>query len=106
LTDPYLKLKYTTTNTRFSTELAGHYFMLENNQKNTSGATIDKHIGTEFDLANSYKLNKFTTVDLGICYMAATRSMEYAKGITPNSASLNPVWAYLQLNIKPEFLNK
>jgi len=106
LTDPYLKLKYTTTNTRFSTELAGHYFMLENNQKNTSGATIDKHIGTEFDLANSYKLNKFATVDLGICYMAATRNMEYAKGIAPNSASLNPVWAYLQLNIKPEFLNK
>ncbi|MFD2873128.1 alginate export family protein [Mucilaginibacter ximonensis] len=106
LTDPYLKFKYTTANTRFSSELAGHYFMLQNNQKNTAGATIDKYIGTEFDLTNSYKLSKVTMVDLGICYMAATRSMEYAKGIAPNTTSLHPLWAYLQLNIKPDFLNK
>ncbi|WP_214071424.1 alginate export family protein [Mucilaginibacter sp. dw_454] len=106
LTDPYLKLKYISTNTRFSTELAGHYFMLADNQKNTTGAVIDKHLGTELDLTTAYKLNKFTSVDVGISYMAATRSMEYAKGITPNTSALNPVWAYLQLNIKPDFLNK
>ena len=106
LTDPYLKLKYTSANTRFSTELAGHYFLLETNQKNTAGTVIDKHLGTELDLTTGYKLNKVTSVDVGLSYMAATRSMEYAKGITPNTTTLNPVWAYLQLNIKPDFLNK
>jgi hypothetical protein len=44
--------------------------------------------------------------DLGLSYMAATQSMEYAKNITPGTARLSPVWAYLQLDIKPEFLNK
>jgi len=106
LTDPYLKVKYASANNRFTTELAGHYFLLANNQKDINGAAIDKHIGTEFDLTTGYKLNKFTNVDLGLSYMAATRSMEYAKAIAPNTANLKPVWAYLQINIKPDFLNK
>jgi hypothetical protein len=106
LSDPYLKIKYTSTNSRFTTELAGHYFSLANNQKDISGGAISKHLGTEFDLTTGYKLNKFTSVDLGLSYMAATASMQYAKGITPTTANLKPVWAYLQINIKPEFLNK
>ncbi|MES2427527.1 MAG: alginate export family protein [Bacteroidota bacterium] len=106
LTDPYLKVKYTSANSRLTTELAGHYFLLENNQKNTAGTAIDKHLGTELDLTAGYKLNPFTTVDLGLSYMVATKSMEYAKNITPGTANLKPVWAYLQINIKPEFLNK
>jgi hypothetical protein len=106
LSNPYLKLKYVSNNKRFSTELAGHGFLLANDQKGTDGQAIEKYLGTEFDLTTGYKLNKFTNVDLGLSYMAATRSMEYAKGLTPGSSKLHPVWAYLQLNIKPEFLNK
>lgn len=106
LSDPYLKIKYTSANSRLTTELAGHYFLLANDQKDITGAPVNKHLGTEFDLTTGYKLNKFTSVDLGLSYMAATTSMEYAKGITPLSANLKPVWAYLQINIKPEFLNK
>ncbi|MFD2148030.1 hypothetical protein [Mucilaginibacter antarcticus] len=106
LRDPYLKVKYTSANSRFTTELAGHYFLLASNQKDITGAAVSKHLGTELDLTAGYKLNKFTTVDAGISYMAATRSMEYAKNITPGTAGLNPIWAYLQINIKPEFLNK
>ncbi len=106
LSDPYLKIKYVSTNTRFTAELAGHYFSLANNQKDVNGDAISKHIGAELDFTAGYKLNKFTSVDVGLSYMAATASMEYAKGITPATASLKPVWAYLQINIKPEFLNK
>ncbi len=106
LSNPYLKVKYISADARFSTELANHYFYLAQNQKNTAGQAIDKYLGTEFDLTTSYKLNKVTTVDLGLSYMAATSSMEYAKNITPGTAHLNPVWAYLQINIKPDFLNK
>lgn len=106
LSNPYLKIKYTSANKRFSTELANHYFFLADNQKNTVGQAVDKYLGTEFDLTTGYKLNKFTSVDVGFSYMAATRSMEYAKNIVPGTSTLHPQWAYLQLNIKPEFLNK
>ncbi|WP_158797841.1 alginate export family protein [Pedobacter sp. L105] len=106
LNNPYLKVKFTSVNKRFTTELANHYFFLADNQKDLTGNAVSKYLGTEFDLTNSYKLNKFTNVDLGLSYMAATHSMEYAKGITPGTARLSPFWAYLQLNIKPEFLNK
>ena len=106
LSNPYLKIKYTSPNKRFTTELANHYFYLADNQKDLSGQAVSKYLGTEFDLTTGYKLNKFTNVDLGLSYMAATQSMQYAKNITPGAARLRPVWAYLQLNIKPEFLNK
>jgi hypothetical protein len=106
LTDPYLKVKYTSANSRLTTELAGHYFLLENSQKDLAGVSVSKHLGTELDLTAGYKLNPFTTVDVGLSYMAATSSMEYAKNITPSTANLKPVWAFLQINIKPEFLNK
>jgi len=106
LSNPFLKIKYVSANKRFSTELANHYFILANNQKDVSGNVVSKYLGTEFDLTTSYKLNKFTQANLGLSYMAATQSMEYAKNITPGTAHLSPVWAYLQLNITPEFLNK
>jgi hypothetical protein len=106
LSNPYLKIKYTSANKRFSTELANHYFMLANNQKDVTGSPVSKYLGTEFDLTTGYKLNKFTQATLGLSYMSATQSMEYAKNITPGTAHLSPVWAYLQLNITPEFLNK
>lgn len=104
LSDPYLKVKLTSS--RFSAELAGHYFMLGADQKDASGQALSKHLGTELDFTAAYKLNKLTTVDVGLSYMAATRSMEYAKNLTPGVNNLNPVWAYLQINIKPDFLNK
>jgi hypothetical protein len=106
LSDPYVKVKYISVNSRLTTELACHYFALANNQKDITGAAISKHLGTELDFTAGYKLNKFTSVDVGVSYMAAASSMEYAKNITPSTASLKPVWAYLQINIKPEFLNK
>jgi len=43
---------------------------------------------------------------LGISYLAASKSMEYAKNITPGTSKLNANWAYLQINIKPEFFSK
>jgi hypothetical protein len=106
LSNPFIKVKYTATNKRFFVELDNHYFLLASNQKDLSGAAVSKYLGTEFDLTTDYKLNKVTSVDLGLSYMAATSSMEYAKNITPGTAKLSPFWAYLQINIKPEFLNK
>ena len=58
------------------------------------------------DATFGYGLNKITSVELGVSMMAATHSMEYAKGITPGAARLNASWAYLQVNIRPDFFNK
>jgi hypothetical protein len=106
LSNPFFKIKYNSKNKRLTTGLDYHYFALAENQKDVSGNTLDKYLGSELDFVTSYALNKFTTIDWGFSYMAATHSMEYAKSITPGSARLNPTWSYLMLNIKPEFLFK
>jgi hypothetical protein len=38
--------------------------------------------------------------------MAAAKSMEYAKAITPGTSKLTGLWSYIMINIKPEFLFK
>jgi Alginate export len=106
LSDPYLKVKYSSASKRFTTALDYHYFMLAKDQKDGSGNAIDKYLGSEFDLISTYGLNKITNLELGICYLAASESMQYAKNVTPGSVKLNASWVYLQVNIKPEFFIK
>jgi hypothetical protein len=106
LSDPYLKIKYSSANKRFTTGLDYHYFMLASDQKNASGEAIDKYLGSEIDWISSYALNKWTNLELGLAYMAASNSLSYAKNITPGTAKNNAQWAYLQVNIRPEFLIK
>jgi hypothetical protein len=62
LSNPYLKIKYTSPNKRFTTELANHYFYLADDQKDINGQAVSKYLGAEFDLTTGYKLNKFTNV--------------------------------------------
>ena len=106
LSNPYLKTKYTSTNKRLNASLDYHYFALAKDQKDISGNAINKYLGSEVDLVTSYSLNKFTTVEWGFSVMAASESMEYAKGIVPGTANLTATWSYLSINIKPEFLFK
>lgn len=106
LSNAYFKIKYLSINKRFSAGVDYHYFALAQNQKDVSGNAIKKFLGSEFDLIGNYSLNKFTSVEAGFSVMAATRSMEYAKGLTPGSAHLNNAWSYLQINIRPDFFGK
>ena len=106
LNNPFLKGKYTSPGKRFSAELAYHYFGLANDQKDTKGNVLSRYLGSEVDATFNYGLNKITTLELGASWMAATHSMEYAKGITPGAARLNASWAYLQVNIRPDFFSK
>lgn len=106
LSNPFAKVKYASAGKRFTAALDYHYFALAQNQKNTGGAAINKYLGSEFDFVTTYALNKITTVEYGFSVMAATRSMEYAKSITPNTANLTGLWSYLMITIKPEFLFK
>ncbi len=106
LSNPYFKIKYSSANKRFTTGLDYHYFMLASDQRNETGEAIDKYLGSEIDWISSYTLNKITTLEFGIAYLAASNSMWYAKNITPGTAKKNAQWAYLQINIRPEFLIK
>lgn len=104
LDNPFAKLKYTSRNAPLAFELCYHYFALAANQKDLKANPVPKYLGSEVDGVATYKLNKFTALEAGLCGMWATHSMEYAKGITPHTARLNASWAYLQIDIKPEFL--
>ncbi|HEY4107764.1 alginate export family protein [Puia sp.] len=106
LNNPFLKGKYVSRNSRLSVELCYHYFGLAAEQKDVKGAVVSKYLGSEVDAVATYGLNKITTLELGACALWATHSMEYAKGITPQAARLNASWVYLQLNLKPDFLQK
>ncbi|MBS1602172.1 MAG: alginate export family protein [Bacteroidetes bacterium] len=106
LNNPYARGKYTSANGRLTLELTYHYFALAAAQKDVKGNEIPRGLGSEADAIMDYQLNKITTVELGGCALFATRSMEYAKGITPGAARLNAAWTYLQLNIRPDFLTK
>jgi hypothetical protein len=106
LSDPYLKVKYTSLNKNLSIGLDYHAFSLAQDQRDVNGNAIDKYLGSEFDLVTSYNLNKFTALELGISYLAASASMDYAKAITPGSANRNASWSYLQLNIRPELFTR
>ena len=106
LNNPFAKAKYTSHNSRFLLELCYHYFGLAADQKDIKAAKVSRYLGSEVDAVAGYKLNKFTTVEGGLCGMWATSSMEYAKGITPGTARRNASWAYLSIDIKPDFLTK
>lgn len=106
LSNPFLKIKYGSTNKRFTAGIDYHYFSLAKNQKDNNGNAINKYIGSEWDLLTTYAVNKFTTLEWGFSMMAATKRMEYAKSITAGSSRLTGIWSYLMINIRPEFLIK
>ena len=106
LSNIYFKTKYTSKNKRFTAGLDYHHFSLAENQKDVTGNAIDRYLGSEFDLVTNYSLNKLTMLEWGFSVMAASNSMEYAKGLTPGSSNLTGTWSYLMISIKPEYLFK
>lgn len=106
LSNPFARIRYMGSNKRFTAGLDYHYFSLAKDQLDISGNKIDKYLGSEFDFVTSYMLSKCVNLEWGFSVMAASRSMEYAKTITPGSASLTGTWSYLMINIRPEFLIK
>jgi hypothetical protein len=104
LQDAYFKVKYQANN--FFVSLDAHNFRLAENVANAADpdkVNIDKNLGYEFDFTANYTLNKFTTLELGLSYMKANNSTEYIKRSTMNQARHNAQWAYLMINIRPDF---
>jgi hypothetical protein len=100
LQNAFFKLKYAAKT--FAVGLDIHQFALANKIKGNESP--GKNLGTELDLVANYILNKFTVVEFGYSTMAATKSLEFVKTGTLGRADLTPQWAYLSINIRPDFL--
>lgn len=107
LKDAFLKVKH--AGARLTTTFDIHYFALAAPTFNKlpdapTNARVDAKLGIEYDLVASYALNKFTTLEGGYAIMSGTNSLEYTKLGTMDQRSKTGTWAYLMINIRPDFL--
>ena len=106
LRDGYLRAKY--TGKRLTTTFDAHYFSLANTQFNklpdaAPATPLAAKLGMEYDLVATYSLNKFTTLEGGYAIMNGTNTLEYSKQGTMNQKDKVGTWAYLMINIRPDF---
>ncbi|QIP17856.1 alginate export family protein [Spirosoma aureum] len=107
LQDAFLKFKY--AGKRLTTTFDVHYFALANTTFNKMpdalpAAPLASKLGMEYDLIATYSLNKVTTVEAGYAIMNGTNTLEYTKQGTMNQKDKVGTWAYLMINIRPDFL--
>ncbi len=106
LQDAYLKFKY--TGKRLITSFDIHYFALANTTFNRmpdvpAATPLSSKLGMEYDLIANYSLNKFTTLEAGYAITNGTNTLEYTKQGTMNQKDKVGTWAYLMINIRPDF---
>lgn len=106
LKDAFLKFKY--TGKRLTTTFDIHYFALANTSFNKlpdaiPATPLASKLGMEYDLIANYSLNKFTAVEAGYAIMNGTNTLEYTKQGTMNQKDKVGTWAYLMINIRPDF---
>lgn len=83
-----------------------HGFESANSLSNGAGGKQTSYLGTELDLKINYSLTKLVNIEGGYSIMKATNSMASAQVKNVTNANLTPQWAYVMVNIKPNFLNK
>lgn len=106
LANAFFKTKYMANPNLFFT-FDYHHFALANDLKNgldATGGKIGRQLGSELDFILNYNLNKFTNLELGYSYLKGTNSLEYAKLGTMEKTKHHANWAYLMLNVRPDFL--
>lgn len=104
LSNPQAGIRYAAK--KISVALDYHAFLLANDQAGKGGAKLDPYLGSELDLSSVYQLSNAVNLEGGVSMLRATRSMEYAKNISPGTASLNASWAWLMVNIRPNLLKR
>jgi hypothetical protein len=71
-----------------------------------AGGKLDSYLGTELDLLVKYNLTKMINIEAGYSIMKAKNSMASAAVKNITTPDLTPQFAYVMLNIKPNFLAK
>jgi hypothetical protein len=101
----FFKAKYNAKdNLTFLAEV--HGFQAANKLSNGAGGTLNSYLGTELDLVVKYNMTKIINLEAGYSIMKATNSMASAAVKNIATPNLSPQFAYLMLNIKPNFLGK
>jgi hypothetical protein len=96
----FLKAKYVATD-NLSLFLDVHGF--ESAAKLAGG--LDNYLGTEIDFKLNYKFTKIINIEGGYSVMAAKNTMASAAVKNVVNPKLTAHWAYVMLNITPNFLN-
>lgn len=101
----FFKIKYNAKD-NLSFFLDVHGFESANKLSNGTGGELNSYLGTEVDLTVKYNLTKMINIEAGYSIMKATNSMASAAVKNIANADLTPQFAYVMLNIKPNFLAK
>jgi Alginate export len=96
----FLKAKYAATD-KLGLFLDVHGF--ESAAKLAGG--LDSYLGTEIDFKVNYKFTKLINIEGGYSVMAAKNTMASAAVKNVVNPKLTAQWAYVMLNITPNFLN-
>jgi hypothetical protein len=105
LVDYYLRTRYK-ANSKLLLSLDAHQFTASNKVMSGDGVELDRNFGTELDLTASYSLTKLITIEGGYSSFFATPTLASSAVKNVGNADLQANWAYLMLNIKPDFLSK
>ncbi|CAD0001815.1 alginate export family protein [Flavobacterium chungangense] len=101
----FFKIKYNAKD-NLSFFLDVHGFESANKITNGAGGKLNSYLGTEVDLTVRYNLTKIINFEAGYSIMKATNSLASAPVKNVANADLTPQFAYVMLNIKPNFLAK
>jgi hypothetical protein len=103
LANYYLKSAFTLTK-KLSGTADYHIFQSPNAVLSGDKPLASQSLGSEFDLILNYKMAPTVGFQAGYAHYFSTSSLEAAKGISTSREGAN--WAYLMINITPEFLTK
>jgi hypothetical protein len=105
LKDYFFKMKYNAKdNLTFLLDV--HAFAAANKVSDGVGGKRDPKLGTEVDFLIRYNLTKLINFELGYCVMEASNTMASAQVKNVANPERTAQWAYLMINIKPNFLAK
>jgi len=103
----YLKSKYRLRDNLIA-NFDIHEFYAGNTVANLSTANpndeLNKRLGTEFDFVLQYGLNKQISIEAGYSIMVGTNTLDFLKAPIANKKNIGN-WAYLMVNIRPDFLS-
>jgi hypothetical protein len=101
----YFKMKYNAKdNLTFLLDV--HGFAAGHNVSDGAGGKRDPYLGTEYDFLVRYNLTKMINFELGYCIMAATNTMAAPQVKNVTNPEKTAQFAYLMINITPNFLAK
>lgn len=105
LVDYYLKTRLRANN-KLLFSLDAHQFSASNKIMSGDGVELNQNFGAELDFAATYNLTNMITVEGGYSVFLATPTLASPRVKSVDNADLQANWAYVMINIKPDFLSK